>query len=355
MFGVAKQSESFTKIWSGALTDYVTTLTWSPNGQFLTAASGAGEVSLLDVERRQLTLLQEVEGQSIDCLAFSFDGQFLATAGQLGQVKIWQFQAGSPQLITTINTQSTWIDQLVWSPINYQLAFQQGFNVQIWDAEKSAAVTTLDLTATAQSLQWSPDGLSLAISSQNSVGIWKTSSWELEHYWETMAPSSALAWSPDGNYIAAGGIDRTVTIWEWGDENPWSIQGFPGKVSQVGWSDQPNHMGVPLLVASSNDGMVRWEKDRDHRIGWNSQVLKKHHAKVRSIAFQPHSFLLASAADDGQICLWHQAQDLSSTLKGATNGFSCLAWHPQGQQLAAGGQSGELFIWSLTSSNDLSA
>ncbi len=348
MPSVAKRPESFEKIWQGALTDYITALTWSPNGQFLTAASGAGELSLLDVERRQLTLLQEIEGQSIDCLAFSFDSQFLAMAGQRGQVKIWQFQAESPQLITTIDTQSTWIDKLVWSPINYQLAFQQGFEVQIWDAEKAATVKTLSLAATAQGLQWSPDGLSLAISSQNSVGIWRTSTWEQHHCWEIMAPSSSLAWSPDGHYIAAGGIDRTVTVWEWGDENPWSIQGFPGKVSQLVWSDPPSTMGVPLLVASSNDGMVRWQKDQDQRIGWNSQVLQKHHEKVRSIAFQPQSFLLASAADDGQICLWHQAKDLALTLKDTSNGFSCLAWHPQGSQLAAGGQSGELFIWSRT-------
>ena len=54
--------------------------------------------------------------------------------------------------------------------------------------------------------------------------------------------------------------------------------------------------------------------------------------------------MLASAADDGYIKLWQQGKKLIQTLKGAT-GFSCLAWHPTGKYLAAGGQNGELTIW----------
>jgi WD40 repeat protein len=135
-------------------------------------------------------------------------------------------------------------------------------------------------------------------------------------------------------------------VWQWGVEHPWQMQGFPAKVSQLAWSDRPSPTGAPLLVASSGDDMVRWEKDRDEQIGWNATELKHHHEKISAIAFQPRSFLLASASKDGQLCLWHHAKTLSLTLEGATNGFSCLAWCPPGHQLAAGGQSGELFIWS---------
>lgn len=50
--------------------------------------------------------------------------------------------------------------------------------------------------------------------------------------------------------------------------------------------------------------------------------------------------------EDGQVCLWQKAKKLAQILQGAPNGFSCLGWHPQGQQLAIGGQNGELLIWS---------
>ncbi len=51
--------------------------------------------------------------------------------------------------------------------------------------------------------------------------------------------------------------------------------------------------------------------------------------------------------------VWHYqgqtfpiAKALSLKLEAAISGFSCLAWHPQGHQLAVGGQNGELGIWS---------
>lgn len=74
--------------------------------------------------------------------------------------------------------------------------------------------------------------------------------------------------------------------------------------------------------------------------------MQQHSGVVQAIAFQPNSFLLASASSDGWVCLWQKAKKLAQIVQGAPNGFSCLAWHPQGQQLAAGGQRGELVIFS---------
>jgi WD40 repeat protein len=61
---------------------------------------------------------------------------------------------------------------------------------------------------------------------------------------------------------------------------------------------------------------------------------------VNAIAFQPGSTLLASAAEDGQLCLWKKAQQVAQILEGAPQGFSTLAWSPNGKWLAAGGQQG---------------
>lgn len=101
-----------------------------------------------------------------------------------------------------------------------------------------------------------------------------------------------------------------------------------------------------MLASCSEANVIVWERDRDERVGWASWVLGNHEATVQAIAFQPESLLLASAAKDGWVALWHRGSRLIQALDGATNGFSCLAWHPQGHQLAAGGQNGELLVWS---------
>jgi WD40 repeat protein len=117
------------------------------------------------------------------------------------------------------------------------------------------------------------------------------------------------------------------------------MQGFPGKVSQVVWSNHPNQ---PLLAASCQEGVIIWHFDPQSQ-NWQSHVLQ-HQKIVEAIAFSPNSSLLASAGKEGCIQIWQQGKQQIQTLKGVT-GFSGLAWHPTGQYLAAGGQEGELMIW----------
>lgn len=141
-------------------------------------------------------------------------------------------------------------------------------------------------------------------------------------------------------------MDRTIAVVEWDNPNPWVMRGFPGKIRQLAWSEAKTQQDAPLLASSSVEGIVVWEKQAIESLGWQSRVLDQHTEVVQAIAFQPHSFLLASASVDGSICLWHQAKRLAQVLTGAKAGFSCLAWHPQWQQLAAGGDNDELLTWS---------
>ncbi|MGB7442485.1 MAG: hypothetical protein WA919_15585, partial [Coleofasciculaceae cyanobacterium] len=103
---------------------------------------------------------------------------------------------------------------------------------------------------------------------------------------------------------------------------------------------------APLLAASSMEGIAAWKKGNDDQDGWDAHILDLHNSKVEALAFHPQNLLLASAADDGWLCLWTKAKQVGQILEGAPEGFSCLAWSQDGKQLAAGGQNGELIVWS---------
>ena len=79
---------------------------------------------------------------------------------------------------------------------------------------------------------------------------------------------------------------------------------------------------------------------------WESWLLDLHGGTVLDLAFQPKSGLLASLSEDGWIILWQAALKATQVIEGPEKGFACLAWHLTGQHLAAGGQQGELFVWS---------
>jgi len=345
-----KTQLEFQQTWQGGLSDYVTAIAWSPDGRYLAAVSAAGEVSLFAAPTFQPLSLQGETGRSVDCLSFSHDGQFLAIGGQDGQVKIWSLLSGSPELITTLENNSVWVDRLCWSSKTHELAFSLGKYVQVWNADTQEVVTTLNFAAsTVLDLDWRRDGKYLALAGYQGARVWNAQDWDAEEEaLEIPSATVAIAWSPDNQFIAQGNLDNTLSVMEWDNPSPWVMRGFPGKVRRLAWSQVPTGIGVPMLASCSGAAVVVWERNRDQRVGWESQILGNHEGTVQAIAFQPGSLLLASAAEDGWVILWHRGRRLIQALTGAANGLSCLSWHPQGHQLVAGGLNGELLVWSQT-------
>lgn len=336
----------------GTLKDYVTAIAWSPTDSTLATASAAGEIRLVNPETQTEIILQDANGQSIDCLTFSSHGHYLAAGGQSGQLLIWSLgsRAGLKPAPTTLSFPRTWLDRLTWNPTANELAFSLGRYAQIWDAEAEEIVTTLQFeNSSVLDLAWHPQGKHLAVSGHQGVKIWHRDDWDADPAVREMAAASiAIALSPDGQYLASGNLDRTLLVWPFESDAPWQMHGFPGKVRQLAWSDITVGQ-APLLASASGTAVVIWRKKSDASDGWDAQVLDLHEQRVNAIAFQPGSTLLASAAEDGWLCLWHKAQQVTQILEGAPQGFSTLAWSPNGQWLAAGGQQGEWLVWKQRS------
>ncbi|MCJ8282544.1 MAG: DUF1513 domain-containing protein [Rivularia sp. ALOHA_DT_140] len=340
-------SGEFSLISSQSVSDYVIDVAWSPQGDILAATCAAGEVVFW--QNDDLITLQSGNGESVDCVAFSHDGKFLATSGQNGQVKIWQ----GKELIATLENAPAWVDQLAWSPNCNHLAFSLARKVKVWDADTQALVVTLDFdNSSALGIDWRNDGNYLAIGGHRGVKVWNSQNWNSQPYiLDIPSTSLAMAWSPDGRYLASGNIDKTIAVVETkllveeDDPRPWFMQGFPGKIRQIAWSDVNSSTGSPLLACSSVDGIVLWEKHPSEDSDWEGSILTNHAGIIQAMSFAPQSFLLASAASDGWLCLWQDAQEVSQIITGVSDEFTCMDWHPQGNKIAAGGNNGELLIW----------
>ncbi|MEM9008314.1 MAG: WD40 repeat domain-containing protein [Cyanobacteria bacterium P01_F01_bin.86] len=338
------------------LSEYITALVWSPVGNRLAIASGAGEVVLW--QDFQATILQAANGASIDALGFSGEGQWLAAAGQSGKVMLWRLSSDLPELVETLTLGATWIDRLRWHPHQPWLACNCGKAVHIWDAGQGEALAILELPATVQDLGWSPDGTHLAVAAQQRVHIWETVRWISPRYeWELMAVSRVLKWSPEGAYLASANQDNSVGVLTWNKisalkqspdtsaDLPAVMGGFPGKIRQLAWADVPDAERSPILATATRNLVAMLILIPDE--GWQSWLLDLHQDTVLDVAFQPQTGLLASLSEDGLILLWQTAVEPIQVLEGVEDGFSCLAWHPTGEYLAAGGQQGEVLVWTL--------
>ncbi len=345
-----KTKNLFKLLWRNTLSDYVTAIAWSVDGSFLVASSAAGEVVQYDVATEKVTVLQEEQIESVDALAISADGQFLAAGGQAGTVWIWRFEDGEATLIETLEHSRAWIDCLRWHPTESELAFSFGRYVQVWDAIAQAVITTLNFeTSSVLDIAWHPTGDRLSISGHQIIKTWSQQNWDKDpNIKRTGGANHAISWSSNGQYFASGDSTNSVTVWEDGIPYPWEMSDFPGKVRLVDWSEKKGSTGTPLLASASRYSVVVWTKEKKDDGVWAAEVLNIHQGNVTAIAFQPKTLLIASAAEDGQLCLWDKGRRLTQVLQDSPAEYSCLAWSSSGEAIAAGNDQGEILLWTKT-------
>jgi Eukaryotic translation initiation factor eIF2A/WD domain, G-beta repeat len=340
------QTQHLQPPWQTQSTDYITAIVWLRNDLAIATADGT-----VQIHRSDGTLgpsLRSADGQAIAALTRSADGAYLAAAGQAGEVWIWRM-ASVPVLIKTLEYSGNWIEHLAWSPIAALLAIGVGSDVVIWDVLADRVVATLPFEdSSVLAIDWQPQGEWLAIGGYQNAKIWSTQDWAAEpEILMVDAASVALQWSPDGRFLASGNLERSITVVDWAARAvPWQMRGFPGKVRQVAWS-QPNSVGNSLLASSSAEGIVLWVKSADEEVGWDGQVIGTHARSVTDLAWHPQQpLVLAAVSQDGTGGLfWPIGSDVESL--SAAVGLTCVAWHPEGRWLAAGGADGTVVGWKI--------
>ena len=348
MSGVKTAKLQLTPQWQQTLSDYVTAVAWAPGGSLSAAATAAGEVMLFSLEGDS-TPLPDNQGQAINRLGFSAAGEYCAWAGQAGELLVWDIRAAVVCLRQPHG--SAWIDTLAWHPTLPLLVYGVGSTLYVWDVKAQQAIAELDFEASSVlHLAWHPAGDWLAVSGHGGVKVWQADDWQAKPTLIAVPGASLFcAWSTDGRYLGSGNLDRTLTVAEWDSPPPWLMQGFPGKVRQLAWSTPAMATGSPIVAAACVEGITVWERGEKPQAGWQSQVLQHHQDRVNAISFQPDSFMLASAGQDGRIALWREGRKLDQSLKAFPSGVSCLAWSPTGDRLLAGGNTGEIKQWHVAS------
>jgi WD40 repeat protein len=278
-------------------------------------------------------------------LRWSPSGDFFATSGQGSNLEIWQLQ-NAPYLVETLQGDSHWIDSLEWSPDGTQLAFNCGCEVRIWQVENGAIKSLTFNNSSVLDLTWHPSSQYLAAAGRRGIKIWNTLNWKSPPWeLELTAAATAITWSNDGFFLAASSFDNTVAVWPWGTlEPPWVMQGFPGKIRCLTWSDF-NTNNAYLLACASADGIVVWRYRHQDNDAWETNILEHHRGTIQDLTFRPSYSLLSSVDDNGWLYLWQQAQKLIESKKVDSEGFSCISWDPLGKQLVTGSRDGTLHLW----------
>jgi WD40 repeat protein len=176
-----------------------------------------------------------------------------------------------------------------------------------------------------------------------SLAIWETASESapaavLEGHENAV---QAVAADPSGQWLASGGADRAVRIWNVESRDTRRFyRNNSDFISSLAFSPDGTN-----LVSGSLDGTIKVLSLNTYRA---QRTLSGHNKRITSLALSNFDDLLASASEDGIVrvrSLKRSRQLLA--LPGIGSGAKTVAFTNDGRTLLTGGQDGVVRLWAL--------
>jgi serine/threonine protein kinase len=280
----------------------VRAVAWSPDSAFVASATeaivrvwNASSGQHRSSYREHLGMLKHMAWSPVDMR--------IASVSEENRVRVWDstngktvgVYPGDPKPRLRQNTAQV----LAWSPDGRYLAVGGSLYIDIWDTSEHRTTTRLrnKFSAGTRALCWSPDGESLAAVQGNAVLIHRLKTRPNISYYRYGLRILAVAWSPNGGYLASGGYDHAVHVWDVRNDQLVTVyQSHTGPVSALAWSPDSRRIASGALAAHINV----W----DALTGWGVLSYPGHAGDVLALAWSPDGRAILSGGSDCKVCVW---------------------------------------------------
>jgi len=293
-----------------ALPPGVQDVKFSPDGTRLATLSGAGRLTVWEVDRWTVVLQNRsvsVGHPYIGWLDFSPDGKDLVTGDADGSLRVIDLASGNTD-VNIPQASSEGITVVAWSPDGSTIANGSGYSsgpIRLWDAGSGAPRGTLEgHTRFLCDLIFSADSRRLySTGADQTIRIWDV---EQRRCLAILRGSTdevhGLALSPDGATLASAGKDGLVAFWTASprleQEQPRVIA-LGGYMSEYAFAPNSRVLAAPRAgTVSLFDLATSQEIEQVSALGVN----------VSKVIYSPDGTLLVSRNGDGKIRVWSCAE-----------------------------------------------
>ena len=320
----------------------VFSVAFSRDGKLFATGDSACGIGLWQVSDCQQIVFCKGHTDWIRSLTFSPDGITLASASFDKTVKLWDIRTG--ECLKTFQGHGR-VNSVSISPDGTTLASgSDDKTVKLWDIRTGECLKTFQgHTDAVESVEISRDGRIVASSSSDeTIKLWNISSGECLN---TLRGHTnivlSVAISPDNTTLASGSSDKTIKLWDIRTgECLKTLHGHTNRIRSVAISSN--------CVILASVGYDRQVKLWDIKTGECLNTLQEHTDWVRSVAISPDSATLLSGSDDQTVKLWDiNTGECLKTLRGYINFIRSVTISPDNTVIVSGNEDQTVKLWDI--------